>query len=160
MFSHITIIVNTHITHNKNKNLNSPTHLNYPFIRGSNPLKPYNNVINTISKSTMNENSSSKVKRPICSIQIWAPSLIVYVHSFHSSTKCELSLKNNLNYFLLFNYMNTHFGLSCALWGKHFLIDIFSNGNMKHPICQLLEHWLQINTIATLVNFSHNIQKK
>ncbi len=68
-------------------------------------------------------------------------------------------LENNLDYFLISNYMTRHVGLSCALWAKTFLINISSHDNMKHPICQPLEHWLQINIIATPVNCSHNIQK-
>jgi hypothetical protein len=55
--------------------------------------------------------------------------------------------------------MNRHVGLSCALWAKTFFINISSPDNMKHPICQPLEHSLQIDIIATLVNCSHNIQK-
>jgi len=70
-----------------------------------------------------------------------------------------IALENNLDYFLLSNYMNRHLGLSCALWAKHFLINIYSNYNMKHPIWQPLEHWLQINVIAILINCSHNIPK-
>jgi len=65
-------------------------------------------------------------------------------------------LENNSDYFLLSNYMNKHLGLSCAL---SFFINISSNGNVKHPISQPLEHWLQINILATLLNCSHNIPK-
>jgi hypothetical protein len=69
-------------------------------------------------------------------------------------------LKNNLNYFLIFNYKNKHLCLSCALRAKpFFLTNISSNGGVKHPICQPLKHWSQINIVTTPITYPHNIQQ-
>jgi len=75
---------------------------------------------------------------------------------FQPNVNC---LQNNLDYFLLFNYMNRHLDYNAHYRQKHFLINIYSHVSLKHPICKPLEHWLQINIIETLVNCSHNIQK-
>ncbi len=105
----------------------------------------------------MNKHFDFKMTRPISHVQIWAPSLVVWLQSFHN--KMSIILKNNLNYFLLFNKKNRYLCLHVH-WGQnHFFTNISCNGGVKHPICQPLTDWSQVNIVTTPIAYPHNIQR-
>jgi hypothetical protein len=84
---------------------------------------------------------------------------LTIIHPFHS--QMWIILENNLSYFLLFNYMNKHLGCHVHWSQNHFSIDIFSNGGVKHPICQPLEHTTKSyrDYYQGWVNLAINIKK-